>query len=154
MVYLHFYSEMGSMLSEIRTWRYRYQHVCREVSIDLTNCIPGYTLTLLFFVSFHNKLKCNPAYLNCRVNKRVDYLLNVLLRIEEDMFFDRQRKNLKWKVNRREQNEHKRHNTGMKIPSCDVKVLYCVVISRQILCMIIPYTATVHSKHVESSQPN
>ena len=52
--------------------------------------------------SFHNKLKCNPAYLNSRVNRRVDYLITVLLRMEEDRFFDRQRKNLEWKRNSRE----------------------------------------------------
>ena len=43
----------------------------------------------VFPFSFHNKLKCNPVYLNSRVNKRVDYLITVLFQIEEDMFFVR-----------------------------------------------------------------
>ena len=81
-------------------------------------------LTVIFrcYYSFHNKLKCNPAYLNCRVNKRVDYLITVLLRIEEDMFFDRQRKDLQWKRNRREEREESRHDSGKTFSAKDIKV--------------------------------
>ena len=77
---------------------------------------------MCYYYSFHNKLKCNPAYLNSRVNRRVDYLITVLLRMEEDMFFDRQRKNLEWKRNSREVKEESRHDTGTHIPSSDIKV--------------------------------
>ena len=70
--------------------------------------------------SFHNKLKCNPAYLNSRVNKRVDYLLTVLLRIEEDMFFSRKLKDLHWKRNKREVKEKTRHESGLAIPKEDI----------------------------------
>ena len=44
------------------------------------------------FLSFHNKLKTNPRYLNHRVNRRCDNLIEVLFTIEEDMFFERMRK--------------------------------------------------------------
>ena len=44
------------------------------------------------FLSFHNKLKTNPRYLNHQANRRCDDLIKVLLSIEEDMFFERMRK--------------------------------------------------------------
>ena len=44
------------------------------------------------FLSFHNKLKTNPRYLNHRANRRCDDLIEVLLTIEVDMFFERMRK--------------------------------------------------------------
>ena len=44
------------------------------------------------FLSFHNKLKTNPRYLNHRANRRCDDLIEVLLNIKEDMFFERMRK--------------------------------------------------------------
>ena len=77
---------------------------------------------ILLHFSFHNKLKNNPSYLNCKVNKRVDFLLTVLLRIEEDMFFDRQRKNMQWKRNRRQQKEESRHQLATRIPDTDILV--------------------------------
>ena len=42
--------------------------------------------------SFHNKLKTNPRYLNHHANRRCDDLIEVLMRIEEDMFYERKRK--------------------------------------------------------------
>jgi len=44
--------------------------------------------------SFHNKLKTNPRYLNHKVNRRCDDLIETLLSIEVDMFYDRKRKEL------------------------------------------------------------
>ena len=44
--------------------------------------------------SFHNKLKTNPRYLNHNVNRRCDDLIEVLLSVEEDMFYERRRKEL------------------------------------------------------------
>lgn len=52
----------------------------------------------------------------------MDYLLNVLLQIEEDIFFDRQRKLLLWKRNSRERKEGNRHESGLKIPLNDITV--------------------------------
>lgn len=47
-------------------------------------------LDLKWLYSFHNKLKT--PYLHGKVNRRVDFLLNVLLRIEEDNFFNYMKK--------------------------------------------------------------
>ena len=44
------------------------------------------------FLSFHNKLKTNSHYLNHRANWRCDNLIEDLLTIEEDMFFERMRR--------------------------------------------------------------
>ena len=44
------------------------------------------------FHRFHNKLKTNPRYVNHGANQRCDDLIEVLLTIEEDMFFERMRK--------------------------------------------------------------
>ena len=44
--------------------------------------------------SFHNKLKTNPRYLNHKVNRRCDDLIEVLLSVEVDMFYERKRKEL------------------------------------------------------------
>ena len=45
-----------------------------------------------FTDSFHNKLKTNPRYLNHHVNRRCDDLIEVLLKIEEDSFYECMRK--------------------------------------------------------------
>ena len=39
----------------------------------------------IFAYSFHNKLKT--TYLNDKVTRRVDFLLNILFQIEEDSYF-------------------------------------------------------------------
>ena len=44
------------------------------------------------FLSFHNKLKTNPCYLNDWANRRCNDLIEVLFTIEEDMFFEWMRK--------------------------------------------------------------
>ena len=44
--------------------------------------------------SFHNKLKSNPRYLNNKVNRRCDDLIETLLSVEVDMFYERKRKEL------------------------------------------------------------
>ena len=49
---------------------------------------------LLFFPSFHNKLKNNPRYLNHSANRRCDDLIEVLLAFEEDLFHERMRKDV------------------------------------------------------------
>ena len=41
-------------------------------------------ISVLMYFSFHNKLKT--TYLNGKVNKRIDFLLDVLLRVERDNF--------------------------------------------------------------------
>ena len=67
--------------------------------------------------SFHNKLKT--SYLHGKVNRRVDFLLNVLLRIEEDNFFNYMKK---VQLPTTQQNECNRHQNGMIIPAENVRV--------------------------------
>ena len=71
-------------------------------------------------LSFHNKLKCNPAYLDSKANKRIDYLLTVLLRVEEDMYFSRKYKDIMWKPNKLLTLEMERHYKAMKIEATQV----------------------------------
>ena len=49
---------------------------------------------MVIHYSFHNKLKTNPRYLDKHTNRRCDNLIQILLRIEEDMFFERKRKEI------------------------------------------------------------
>ena len=49
-------------------------------------------VTNAMIYSFHNKLKTNPRYMNHHVNRRCDDLIQILLTIEEDVFFERMRK--------------------------------------------------------------
>ena len=76
-------------------------HVERCFSEQAHACIMYGVLVThnIFPFSFHNKLKCKPAYLNSQVHNRVDYLITVLLQIEEDMFFVHQSKHIHWKRN-------------------------------------------------------
>ena len=80
-------------------------------------------VTLLAQNSFHNKLKTNPAYLDNKANRRIDYLLTVLLKFEEDMFLIRQQKLLGMKTNYKVRKEGMRHQEGLRIPKEAVKVI-------------------------------
>ena len=89
---------------------------------------------IVYTCSFHNKLKHNPAYLGGHMNKRVDHLLMVLLRIEEDMFFEYERKRLQWSTNPKLTKEHERHKKGLNISSSDVKVNSTYIIYMYVVC--------------------
>ena len=70
--------------------------------------------------SFHNKLKT--TYLNGKMNRRVDFLLDVLLQIEKDQYFKYMYRQQMLGVNHKAILETQRHERGMKIPKMDVKV--------------------------------
>ena len=74
-------------------------------------------LDLKRLYSFHNKLKT--SYLHGKVNRRVDFLLNVLLRIEEDNFFNYMKK---VQLPTTQRDECNRHQNGMLIPAEKVQV--------------------------------
>ena len=76
----------------------------------------------LFNHSFHNKLKYNPSYMDGRANRRVDKLLTMLLKFEEDMFFTRQQQELMWVPNKVHIDENKRHLKALGFKSDDIKV--------------------------------
>ena len=56
------------------------------------------------------------------MNRRVDYLLDVLLQIEKDHYFKYMYHQQMLAVNQKEILETQRHDRGMKIPTVDVKV--------------------------------
>ena len=70
--------------------------------------------------SFHAKLKTN--YLNGKVNRRVDFLIDALLRIEEDCFFKVAQKQRMGIVNQQEIKESHWHQRGLQIKPEDVTV--------------------------------
>ena len=112
--------EMGQMLPEIRTCGYRYEYVSRKVNLIFINynCIDA-----LF--SFHNKLKT--TYLNGKVNRRVDVLLEVLLKIEHDQYFQYEMKHRLQQQNKTVKRDHCRHKRGMSIPQHKVEVLFLLL---------------------------
>ena len=75
---------------------------------------------LFSLTSFHNKLKT--VYLKGKVNRRIDFLVHVLLRIEQDNFFNYSRK-CQYPIS--SQKVDVRHQRAMNIPEEKVKV--CVI---------------------------
>jgi len=76
--------------------------------------------------SFHNKLKNNPRYLAHQVNRCIDDLIGTLLIIEEDLFFDRMRKEIMndGKDASIKQEGSDRYARGMEIPDCAIEVIF------------------------------
>ena len=68
-----------------------------------------------------------------RVNKRVDKLITLLLRLEEDLFFGRQQKELTWRPNRRLNEERERHGRAQQIKAADIEVS----LVQDFLCMVM-----------------
>ena len=79
------------------------------------------TLCHQLFISFHNKLKTNSRYLAHKVNRRCDDLIETLVKLEEDMFHDRKRKEyMKSPTDAtRKCDGTERHKHGMQIPKGD-----------------------------------
>ena len=78
--------------------------------------------TIILYFSFHNKLKT--TYLNGKVNKRIDFLLDVLLRVERDNFFKYMEKEILHPINYKVVQEEDRHCRGLKINADHVKVIH------------------------------
>ena len=78
----------------------------------------------LVVCSFHNKLKTNPRYLDHHVNRRCDDLIQELMKIEEDYFYERMRKEviLRPEDASLKQEGHERHSRGEDIDEASVKV--------------------------------
>lgn len=64
----------------------------------------------------------NTVYLNGKVNRRVDYLLDALLKIEKDNFFKYMRMKNLFDINRKSIVENNHHHQGMKISTDMVEV--------------------------------
>ena len=74
-----------------------------------------------YMCSFFNKLKTNPRYLNHKVNRRCDDLIEVLLSVEEDLFYDRKRKELLTTTGEAsKKHEGDRHTRGLSIDDSKV----------------------------------
>lgn len=85
--------------------------------------------------SFHNKLKTN--YLKGKVNRRVDVLLHVLFRIEEDNFFSYRKKCQNPAASSR--SEGTRHQNAMGISAERVEVKYHALSKKFIIHDTIDY---------------
>ena len=69
-----------------------------------------------YMCSFFNKLKTNPKYFNHKVNRRCDDLIEVLLMMETDVFFERKRKELLSSTgDASKKQEGDRHNRGISV---------------------------------------
>ena len=108
-------------------------------------------------LSFHNKLKTNPRYLNHHANRRCDDLIEVLLTIEEDLFHDRMRKEViltpadaTLKVDGTD-----RHRNGVNIPDSNVTVSYSVLNTCTCIYMfikIIPKVIELHTSIIKEDR--
>ena len=70
--------------------------------------------------SFHSELKT--TYLDGKVNRRVDYLLDTLIRMERDQFFGYMYKTQMLQANPTGNLESQRYERGLSIPITAVKV--------------------------------
>ena len=70
------------------------------------------------FSSFHNKLKTNPRYLNHKVNRRCDDLIETLLLVEVDMYYERKRRQVFTKLP--SVSEDDRYARGNSITSSEI----------------------------------
>ena len=80
------------------------------------------TYTVPLSYSFHSKVKRHPSYLANIANRRIDHLINVLLKIEESEFLDSQKKEHWNSANRWTQKEESRHHRAVMISDTDVEV--------------------------------
>lgn len=82
------------------------------------------------------------------MNRRVDFLIDVLLKIEKDDFFNYMHKIHMNDINYKEIKEAKRHEKGMKIPSESIKVYYYMYIMFEYLLHVFYYyvhrNCTIH----------
>lgn len=77
--------------------------------------------TNMYVESFHRTLKY--IYLKGRVNKRVDNLIHILMKVSRDRAFDRLCKLQKGKISARLATIRKRHQASTKLPQCLVSRL-------------------------------
>ena len=108
------------MLQKIWTCRHRHKYVSRKVN----HFFDDLSVSICCTCSFHNKLKT--SYLNGKVNRRVDVLLEVLLKIEHDQYFQYEMKHRLQQQNKIVKRDHCRHKRGMSIPCSKVEVIYNV----------------------------
>ncbi len=73
-----------------------------------------------YVYSFHNKLKTK--YLNGKANRRIDFLVDTLLRIEQDNFFTYMRRKQLFEINYSAVHEAQRHVNGMRISVESIQV--------------------------------
>ena len=111
---------MGKVLSAFQPFRHRHQYVLGKVRQQL--CMPYVCVPVLFniFNSFHNKLKT--TYLDGKCNRRVDYLLDTLMRMERDQFFWYMYKTQMLQSNPKDRSDSQCHERGLSIPITAVKV--------------------------------
>ena len=100
----------------------KFQHADTDTNMYLERLITLLNAVVFHVLySFHNKLKT--SYLNGKVNRRVDVLLEVLLKIEHDQYFQYEMKHRLQQQNKTVKRDHCRHKRGMSIPCSKVEVL-------------------------------
>ena len=105
--------------------------------------------------SFFNKLKLktNPRYLNHKVNRRCDDLIEVLLSVEEDLFYDRKRKELLTTTGEAlKKHEGDRHTRGLSIDDSRVHVNVSMTLS--VYSMMCTYSMMYANKCVYGNMEN
>ena len=83
----------------------------------------------------HNKLKTNPRYLNHYINRRCDDLIEVLLKIEEDFFYECMRKEIMLTSQDASLKREgcKRHNRGKETDDSAISVINMYICTLHLL---------------------
>ena len=107
-----------------------------------------YLRSIIITCSFFNKLKTNPRYLNHHVNRRCDDLIEMLLTVEADMFYESKRKELLTTTSdASKKQEGDRHARGLSIDESRVHTDVCVADIDNII-LNVPYA---HRKRRETN---
>lgn len=112
-----------------------------------------YVFMITYICSFFNKLKTNSRYLNHKVNRRSDDLIEVLLSVEEDLFYDRKRKELLTTTGAAsKKHEGDRHTRGLSID--DSRVHANVSMTLSVYSMTCTYSMMCANKGVHGNMEN
>ena len=111
-----------------------------------------YVFMITYMCSFFKKLKTNPRYLNNKVNICDDFI-KVLLSVEEDLFYDRKRKELLTTTGEAsKKHEGDRHTRGLSID--DSRVHANVSMTSSVYSMMCTYSMMYANKCVNGNMEN
>ena len=102
-------------------FKQNYLNRCHQWAMCYRNCPHGNTDTNMYVEAFHNRLKT--FYMDRKPIKRVDDLLNMLLKIEEDDFWRYKRETFYTNNADLCKTNLNRHEAGSKIPDTDISVV-------------------------------
>ena len=113
------------------------KQTCTWKGTVITCTVLTYKNSKLSLHSFHNKLKT--VYLNGKVNRRIDVLLDILLKIEHDQYFQYELKYRLLQPNKVAFRIEDAHKRGVKISPEKVNV------STKQLATLCTYVRILHS---------